>query len=284
MTPYLSFCLGIGGDLTQDLLDRLDASTNNTLALADKCGLACEIVVAQWNVPSDSHSVNVHLTQKYGNPVRIIRVPRALHFQVPNPHGFRYFEMRPKNIAIRRSRGEFVLSCNPDDLFSEEMISCFARRLLQKGHFYRANRHDTKDGKVYRVCYATGCKPPNATEQQIRTPEPGAAPWSENMIHYCASGDFCLMSRDDWFKIHGNPEREYNNSVDGQTLWLAHLEGLKQVVLKYPFYHPDHNRTLNIAGNGKPYSPDWNDNFPFTQKNDESWGFAGMDFEEDVLL
>lgn len=158
------------------------------------------------------------------------------------------------------------------------MFTWFAAKLLNPGHFYRANRHDTRDGHVYRIAYATGCYPPGATEAQIRVPHIHGCPWSPDMLHFNASGDFMLMSRDDWFRIRGNPERDYNHSVDGQTVWLAHTMGLKQIVLPYPFYHPDHVRTLNHA-----YAPEWDDKKPHTKQNDENWGFAGVEFEETVL-
>ncbi len=274
MTPYLSIVMGIGGQLTQDLLGRLRTSLDNTATLAKAFKVPIEIVIVEWNMPG---TFSGHPFE--GVPVRIIRTPSELHSQVPNPHGFKYFEWYPKNIGIRRANGRFVLSTNPDDIFSVAMFEYFAKQELQEGHFYRANRHDTHDGAVYRICHATGVFPPGTPEETIRTQiAPGACKWSPDMIHYNASGDFTLMSKADWFKIRGNPERDYNHSVDGQTLWLAHINGLKQIVLPYPIYHPDHVRTLNHA-----YAPPWDDKTPHTSQNNESWGFAGMEFEESVL-
>jgi hypothetical protein len=273
MNPYLSIVMGIGGTMSEDLLDRLA----NSVALIDGA-LSTELIIVEWNVSlRDFGKVEKVLAQD-GISARIIHAPRELHAQVPNPHGFRYFEWYPKNIGIRRARGEFVLSTNPDDLFSDELFAYLSRRELATGCFYRVNRHDTRNGEVYRICYPTGCHAPGSSEQEIRRSLPNACPWSKDMIHYNASGDFTLMSKADWFMIHGNPEREYNHSVDGQTLYLAHLKGLKQIVLPYPIYHPDHVRTLNHA-----FAPEWDDNHPHTKENGEDWGFADMEFEETVL-
>lgn len=279
MKPYLSIVMGIGGDLTSDLLARLQSSIDNLNALARQFRLDAELIVVEWNMPEIFIGLTKLVDFKKDVPTRIIHTPRSLHAQAFNPHGFRYFEWYPKNIGIRRARGEFVLSTNPDDLFSPAMIQFLASKKLEHGKFYRAHRHDTQAGKVYRICRETGCFPPDTPEEFIRShPAKHAAPWSENMIHYNASGDFTLMGRAEWKLIHGNPEREYNHSVDGQTLWQAHLNDLQQVVLPYPIYHPDHARTLNHA-----FAPEWDDCQPHSKKNDHYWGFAGMEFQETVI-
>lgn len=91
------------------------------------------------------------------------------------------------------------------------------------------------------------------------------------------------MSKEDWFFIHGNPELEYNQTVDGQTVWLAHMKGLKQVVLPYPIYHADHERTLNVGADNKTHAEHWHDNKPHTKENGEDWGYAGTEFFETCL-
>jgi hypothetical protein len=282
MKPYLSIVMGIGGNTSNGVLERFAASTAVTVSLVEKFGLTTEIVVVIWNA-KDLH-IKLGDVMSLACPVRVIYTG-DLHSKVPNPYGFKYFEWYPKNIGIRRSRGEFVLSTNPDDIFSVELISHIAERKLKHGYFYRVNRHDRRNGQTFRICYPTGGHSPDESEEQIRKPcSPLAAPWSEDMLHYSAAGDFTLMSKNDWFMIHGNPEREYNDSVDGQTLYLAHLKGMKQIVLPYPIYHPDHERTLNFSPNSQEIiAGKWNDNTPFTQENGEDWGFAGMEFEETTL-
>ena len=101
------------------------------------------------------------------------------------------------------------------------------------------------------------------------------------MLHFNAAGDFTLMSKGDWHLIHGNPERDYNDTVDGQTIWLAHKAGLKQVILPYELFHPDHERTLNMSElMGRHVGPLWDDNKPFAKENGDDWGYAGLEFEE----
>lgn len=285
MKPYLSIVMGIGGSLSHDLLGRLMASTTNTGRLAQFYGLDAELVIVEWNVPLRNEGDVENAVRDTVLQTRIIHTPRELHEGLPNPYGYRYFEWYPKNIGIRRANGEFVLATNPDDLLSAEMIEYLSKRELKHSHFYRANRHDMRDGEVFCVCYPTGGHSPNDSEEQIRRPSsPRASAWHENMLHFNAAGDFTLMSRDDWFLIHGNPERQYNDSVDGQTIWLAHTKGLKQVILPYPIFHPDHARTLNFSHAENRIRPiEWDDNRPHAKENGEDWGFAGMEFEETCL-
>ena len=239
-------------------------------------------MIVEWNIHLRDFGKVASAVEQSLMPVRIIHTPPELHAQRHNPHGYQYFEMAPKNIGIRRARGEFVLSTNPDGIWSEELAAFFGRRELKHGHFYRVNRHDTSEGKVFCICHATGGHSPNDTLEQIRKPSsPRACAWHENMLHFNAAGDFTLMARDDWFMIHGNPERDYNDSVDGETIWLAHTKGLKQVILPYPLYHPDHPRTLNFSEKEKRVKPiDWDDNKPYARMNGDEWGYAGMEFEE----
>lgn len=282
MTPYLSIVLGIGGNVTSDLLDRLHASVCRLTQLRPEFPFPLELIIVEWNLCQPIDYKEVKLVTDYKFQVRIIHTG-DLHSTIPNPHGFKYLEWQPKNAGIRRARGEFVLSTNPDDLWSPELAKYLAKHELQHGYFYRVNRHDTQDGRVFRICYPTGAKSPDSTPEQIKQNAPRACPWSENMLHYNASGDFTLMAKDDWFLIHGNPELEYNDSIDGQTLWLAHQKGLKQVVLPYPIYHPDHPRTLNLMNGVQPFDSKWDDNFPHAKQNDDTWGFRDMIFEETIL-
>lgn len=274
---YLTFVMGVGGDLTGDLCERLMNSAHRTASLAVRHGLSMELVIVEWNLPPGVTIKGVFDWPAGKIPIRIIHAGH-LHRTVPNPHGFRYFEWYPKNIGIRRARGEFVLSTNPDILHVDEMIAALARRELKKGFFYRAIRHDTRNNVVFAVNWPTGPKRPDASPNEIRQNLPRACPWAPNMIAYNAAGDFTMMSREDWFMIRGNPERDYNDSVDGQTLWLAHTLGLEQIVLPYPIFHPDHHRTLNHA-----YVPGWDDNKPHAEQNGEHWGFNGIELPESLI-
>lgn len=267
MTPYLSIVMGIGGDVGLDLIHRLRDSSNNTIALAEKYHVNMELIIVEWNMGRSVIDYEMILP-KTDIPIRVIHTGDA-HQRMPNPYGFRYFEWYPKNIGIRRAEGRFVLSTNPDDIFSPEMFEYFAMSQLRDGVFYRANRWDYRDNEVYAICKNDGVYWPG---------DPAVLNDKSRRIHYCASGDFTLMSKHDWFRIHGNPETGYNHTVDGQTLYLSALLGMEQFIIPFPIFHPDHTRTLNHA-----FLPAWDDNKPHGKKN-ETWGLENEIFQETRII
>lgn len=277
MTPYLSVCMGIGGNYRPDLLDRLWYSLAYNMGQSLRVGLSVEFVVCDWGN-------KLPLIDRHHGNVRVIHVPQSVHDALPNPHRLPYFEFQPKNVAIRRARGQWILSTNPDGIWSPELAEWFRRYEIWYANpageeFYRINRHDTKDGKVYRICYENGCFAPgedHSSQIDHRASKPGG-------LHFNAAGDFLLMHRDDWFSMHGHPEVTFSHTVDGMSVYLAHTKGLKQIILPQPLYHPEHERTLNLNVDGIPVCPDWSDLEPHTKENDDSWGCAGMEFEETVL-
>lgn len=265
MNPYLSIVMGIGGVVSKDLIERLHNSANNTIALAERVNLDMELIIVEWNMGRTEIDYESVLP-KTNIPIRVIHTGDA-HDRVPNPYGFRYFEWYPKNIGIRRANGEFVLSTNPDDIFSPELFEYFSQQELHRYNFYRVNRYDYRNDEVYAICRNDGVYWPG-----------DAMPKPDNRIHYCASGDFTLMSKWDWCQMHGNPETSYNHTVDGQTLYLASRAGMRQTILPYPIYHPDHVRTLNHA-----FMPDWDDSRPRGIMN-ETWGMENEIFPETRVI
>lgn len=276
--PYLSVAMGIGGVLTEDLLDRLETSIWTNVALANTYLLPVEFIICEWNgrLP-EMEWPNVGICR-----IRILHTGK-LHSQVHNPDGLRYFEWYPKNIAIRRAVCPWVLSTNPDDIWSGSFARFLSERKLEPGKFYRINRHDMIDGKVYRICYQTGCFAPDVPLEFVqKNPLPGATPWGGP--HMNAAGDFMLMEKESWFKIRGNPEKSYNHTVDGETVAVALQSGLVQEVLPFPLYHPEHERTLNYNETGQFVGPlDWSDANPCATQNGEGWGFRLRQFKETVI-
>jgi hypothetical protein len=265
--------MGIGGNTSADLIDRLHRSANNTIALAEKTGVSMELVIVEWNMGNSIIDYE-DILPRTKIPIRVIHT-YELHDTIPNPRGMNYFEWFPKNIGIRRAEGEFVLSTNPDDIFTEDTFRFFSKKLLRRGTFYRADRHDYRHGKVFLVCRCNGTFWPGLSiEQMNKRNDKGTVAYSQDTTHYCAAGDFTLMSKEDWFAIKGNPELDYNHTIDGQTLFLARQAGMDQIILPYPIYHPDHARTLNQG-----YFPGWDDNFPFGIEN-RDFGFPDMKFQE----
>ena len=89
-------------------------------------------------------------------PVRVIKVPRPLVQNIPNPRGVKFFEPWAKSVGVRRANGEFILTTNADSVHDRDLFQIYATRTLDKGYFYRVNRIDGRNGIAYAISRANG--------------------------------------------------------------------------------------------------------------------------------
>jgi len=74
-------------------------------------------------------------------------------------------------------------------------------------------------------------------------------------LHTAACGDFTLLDRDAWFRVHGYPEFEmYSFHIDSLLCYAAYHSGITEQVLANPMviYHIEH-----ALGSG--WTPDGHD-------------------------
>jgi hypothetical protein len=269
-TPLISFVVAAQNISTHgNLIERLNESMNTVRAVATNTDLPSEYILVEWNPPADRPSLAEALEWKdWECPARLITVSREIHESLPNPHGQLFFEWIAKNVGIRRSEGKFIVCMNADDIITVGLM--YQLRKLKEDSFYRANRYDVKalGEPAFMVKRASGDFAPGEDFTQSKT----GVPYSEQMLHFNASGDFMAMSRENWLKLRGYPEVPYDGSVDGQMVWIAHNEGLHQVVLQETLLHLDHPRGGRVM-----HTPPWSDREPFGAMNtSESWGLAGL--------
>lgn len=262
---YLSIvAVGSNAGYGGNFLERMQTWADSLFYLAEKHSLDCDVTVVEWNPPADRPRIcdAIEWNSTYIE-TKIITVPGSVHDGLPNPHGEKFFEYIAKNVGIRRATGQFILSTNPDNIYSPELIERLARHDLDKNCFYRANRYDIRNGQVFAANFNTGTVPGPENERANKDP---------NGLHFNASGDFILMHRDAWATIKGHPEVPYSLTVDGETVYLAAKSGLKQVILTEPMYHQDHSRTSKFC-------PFWDDHNPHGNMNEKDWGLPDNTFE-----
>jgi hypothetical protein len=146
--PYLSVVATSRNDNHGgNMLRRMQIFINGLLEQCRRHQLDAELILVEWNPPSDNPSLaDVLSWQTEGSPcvVRIIQVPPELHDQLNHSASLPLFQMIAKNVGIRRARGQFVLATNIDLLFSDELFSFIASRQLQPGAVYRLDRYDAE--------------------------------------------------------------------------------------------------------------------------------------------
>jgi hypothetical protein len=143
--PYLSIVVTTrNDDHGGDPLKRLQAFVNAFDEQARRTGLDAEVIVVEWNPPSERPTVGtlLRLPDPCWCTYRFVEVPPELHAGLRHADVLPLFQMIAKNVGIRRARGRFVLSTNIDIIFSMELVEHLASRPLQPGYLYRVDRHD----------------------------------------------------------------------------------------------------------------------------------------------
>lgn len=124
--------------------------------------------------------------------------------------------------------------------------------------------------------------------------------------HTNASGDFTLMSRDDWDRLRGYPELTvFSMHLDGLLLYLAHHADIREQQLDAPVYHIEHEsgfrpdaasvdelssrvRDAGIGAIGDRQMVEWTVEMwrrgqPL-QFNSDTWGFGETELPEQLPL
>lgn len=274
-----------------DFLGRMQRFLDVLLHLEKRSSGNVEIVIVEWNPPKERQRLVRAITWpadlKEGF-VRIITVPEAIHQRFPFQDRVPLLEWVSKNVGIRHAIGDFIAVTNPDIIVSKSLFSFLTSpKNLERGKYYRVNRYDVikeipnlgpKD--VEKFCASHWDRVETswgnflkseyyhwdpAVRMSIYYPGMPLAMRLRRMgekfgskvtpkaqeIHSNASGDFFLMSRDDWAQLRGFPELEAITHGDGLLTYIA-WRFLKQVVLEYPVYHQEHTRKDR---EGKPFVP-----------------------------
>lgn len=245
-----------------------------------------ELILVEWNPPADRPSLlntlewpkSLHYFQS-----KTITVPATVHEIIQHSDIIPLFQYLAKNVGIRRAKGDFILSTNPDVLFDEELFCALAT--VKSGRTYRAIRHDMAIELLPRgmqlgeaLLY---CK-----ERVIRRCEGKA--WR---LHTDACGDFQMLTKDEWYALRGYPEWPiWSIHLDSYFLaQAAYAHGLWEKVLPGCLYHLDHKASWAT-------DPHYGDDLPKKSlheiqrlvtnfrkdhvENGARWGLATLDLEQ----
>jgi hypothetical protein len=169
-----------------------------------------------------------------------------------------FFEYIAKNIGIRRSRGRFVLSTNPDNILPSTFFELVASQDFSEGILYRSLRWDTRDGTfdgatVEDVWQAAG-EPWRLSEFDVKQ----RCQYGENRFSVsntvqkfvdqafpCGGGDFLLASRRLWDTVWGFNELPANPNVDAVFLakWMKLIPGYARYFIQPVNIHQKHHKS-----------------------------------------
>jgi len=128
-----------------NLLHRTQLFVSGLIAQCNRHNLDAELILVEWNPPSDRPRLSEVLQWPIDTglcDIRIIEVPEAVHRRFQHSENLPLFQMIAKNVGIRRARGEFILATNIDILFSDELMKFISEGYLKPGRTYRIDRYD----------------------------------------------------------------------------------------------------------------------------------------------
>ncbi len=128
-----------------DLLTRMQIFVDGVIEQSKRFNFSLELILVEWNPPTDKPRLAEALNWPDDiSPcsVRIVEVPPEIHNRYECSQGLPLFQMIAKNVGIVRAKGDFVLSTNVDIIFSDKLMKFLCEQRLEKGKYYRADRHD----------------------------------------------------------------------------------------------------------------------------------------------
>lgn len=292
--PYISIVIvGRNDDYGVNFLGRINTFIRHLDRQTTQYKDLFELIVVEYNPLLDRSPLKDVLYRSNNFETRIITVPESLHktANMPSP----VLEFWGKNVGIRRSKGDYVLVCNPDIIFSNEMIDSMAQRNLNQNAVYRTDRYDFHAEGIenhgieqyldfaikhtFQAMLCTGTvkiDPCDSIDQLPSTQQ-------NEYIFTNACGDFILSAKKNFEKAQGlvceNPT-SHGHTDSFSLIRLIKVAKLEtQFILTKPLciFHMDHERN-NTFVKWNPdiaiAAADWQGWFAKPTWFSEDWGFA----------
>jgi hypothetical protein len=252
-----------------EFFERLVAAATHNHALLTRAGIPHTFTLVEWNPIPGRRLLAESIVERLPFWDRAYVVDPIWHAAISTNPRLQFMEFFAKNVAVRRSTVDAILTTNSDVFLSEALVARWAAAPLEDEHIYRAVRHD-----VDRHCdWRAGGEPVLADPRHHLRVNQLTAPEFSN-----AAGDFLLLTRATFQRLRGFNEvvRYAKIHKDGQFCHRAWIEGLPFAALG-PIWHLDHDGSYSNVGvlHGAPeapYGPEWA--WRDTYRNPASWGLA----------
>ncbi|OHT16800.1 hypothetical protein TRFO_12866 [Tritrichomonas foetus] len=265
-----------------------------------------ELVFVDYATPSDQTplSSTFIFPDTLKDRTRFINIPVERHLQLQKKLNstLSFFEYIVKNAGIRRAKGKFVLSTNPDNIFPSTFFQLVEQEDFNEGVFYRSIRWDTRDHTFDDITiddlYQAMGEPWRLKSFDVKQRcHQGSSRFlisdsSQRFLdqaYPCGGGDFIMLSKEMWEASWGFDEVPANPNVDAVFLakFMKMIPGYARMFLHPINMHQKHEKKnvmrkavndhdvvmAEYACNGESKSlGKIYDNY--------KWGFAGEEFEE----
>ena len=262
-----------------------------------------EVNYIDWNSPNNSFLWEIQDKLPQTNKLKhFIITPDIANYLIPDSKAQQCNEGLSRNIGIRRSECDWIVSTNIDIIppKREDLISIIEK--LDPNTFYTVSRREAPKEVVYK--HGHNNWETLREELYNTTPEryfPAMVTPNDyySLINCC--GDFQLAHKNVWNKIKGFEEKMiYACFVDTNIQKKAKLNGFGlQAIYNPPLFHMEHgayytkedgtrtsdpNHKGAYTGDTKAYNDvwEWVEWFEESQ-NDENWGLGNVDIEYEII-
>jgi len=263
-----------------EFLERFVAAATHNHELLTRAGIAHAFTLVEWNPIPGRRALAETVAERLPFWSRSYVVDPAWHNAISANPRLQFMEFFAKNVAVRRSSADAILTTNSDVFLSTALVARLAAAPLEDEHVYRAVRYDVNRHSDWRHA------DPGAREAVLADPRHHVrvneltAPEFSN-----ASGDFLLLTRATWQRLRGFNEtvRYAKIHKDAQFCHRAWIEGLAFETLG-PIWHLDHDGSYANAGALRgspdaPYGPEWP--WRADYRNPDAWGLGGATQDTD---
>ena len=233
--PYLSIVVtGRNDDFGGDFNGRFFRALRFNHDQLTQAGVSHEFVFVEWRPLEKRPYLATLLGEECSDlgpsHLRCYVVDPAYHDAVNLNPRLQFHEFIAKNVGVRRSAGQFVLTTNTDIYLGRGVVEHLALGTLDRGILYRAVRNDLKsDSDVSQVDW-------NLLEDERNWDRVNRI---KPPLFTNASGDFLLLDRDTYQRLRGFNEvyRAAKIHIDGNFCRKAYGSGVPLVDIGAPVYH-----------------------------------------------
>jgi hypothetical protein len=266
---------GYGGE---DFAERMFTAAEFNHRALTEAGIPHRFTLVEWNTPAGRPPLAGLLRERLPWWDQCYIVSPAWHEKLSENPRLVFMEFFAKNVGIRRSPADWILTTNSDIFLSREVVAAIASGTLEKGTLYRAMRTDIDRTIDWRrptwelfENQATWLR-----EHELYPPDFGNA-----------AGDFLLLDREGCHSLGGFNEIVKFAKIykDGQFCLQSRLHGFAVNVLGR-IYHLDHDGSFITATEKygpkhetAHFGPWWDFNHPYTNRRD--WGLTAATPELD---
>lgn len=247
-----------------------------------------EVVYVDWNTDEHKNVLTDDIKIEDRTKLRVIEVRKDSCVHLMGEELFsksqKMCEVLARNIGLRRSTGDIIVSTNIDIIPPPRELLNFYLKDLSKTQMYTFTRMNISHDKLPHdyenlhslLVYNFGIEPLRS-KLMVNTPEVSLSHLEMNPPHAChpissviqSCGDFQVAYKDMWYKIRGFEESmtkrlfadtnvQYKVLCAGGTVKAVNAPGL---------YHLDHERNDSPPVRNSEY-------FTKQTSNSEDWGFS----------